>query len=98
MVRAVGIEPTRLYRPRLLRPVCLPFHHARMTTLVQASQYLLQGIRRKVREAFGRRGVVVAKLELRQFEAQSVRDDPESAACRRMRDAIIGSSLPLLPL
>lgn len=30
MVRAVGLEPTRAYALRILSPICLPFHHARV--------------------------------------------------------------------
>lgn len=30
MVRAVGLEPTRGFPLRILSPICLPFHHARL--------------------------------------------------------------------
>lgn len=31
-VRQVGVEPTRLFRHRFLRPACLPFHHWRISS------------------------------------------------------------------
>ncbi len=31
VVRAVGLEPTRRQGLRILSPICLPFHHARIS-------------------------------------------------------------------
>lgn len=65
---AGGGDRTRMpYRPQILSLLCLPFHHARMSTLLKRSQYLQQGIGRKMRVALGHGGVLVPELELSQL-------------------------------
>ena len=38
-VRAEGFEPSSSFEHRLLRPTCLPFHHARGTTNLAVSRF-----------------------------------------------------------
>ena len=53
LVRTEGLEPSRSFELRILSPVCLPFHHVRLSArrIVQAASHEAAPYGGKVREA-----------------------------------------------